>query len=122
MLYLNICLCSSLFSERQNMVKLCRNFLNDSTRLLGFVPLCCDARSELQQAVVAVSPCLAAVSCCLVIRFFMLTVATLSALFPAASRLKRDSANVTGSMFHNSVEDVRLLFEVQTIRMNVLHE
>ncbi|XP_075905357.1 protein FAM180A-like [Nelusetta ayraudi] len=34
------------------------------------------------------------------------------ALFPAASRFKRDSANVTESMFHHSVEDVHLLFEI----------
>lgn len=60
------------------------------------------------------SPCLGASSCCLVIRFVTLTV-LFSALFPAASRLKRDSANVTESMFHTSVEDVRLLFEVVTI-------
>lgn len=75
----------------------------------------CDARFEPQQAVLAASLCLHALSCCLVISCFLLTAATLSALFPAANRLKRDSANVTESMFHHSVEDVGLLFEVETI-------
>lgn len=38
---------------------------------------------------------------------------SLQALFPAASRLKRGSANVMELMFHNSFEDVHLLFEVK---------
>lgn len=57
------------------------------------IPLCShwDARFELQQAVLAVTPCLEAVSCCLVIRFFMLTVATLSQL---CSQLPADSSGI----------------------------
>lgn len=43
------------------------------------------------------------------------------ALFPVVSRLKRDSANMTKSMVHTSVEDVGLLFEVVTIIIYILH-
>ncbi|XP_071361247.1 protein FAM180A-like [Trachinotus anak] len=34
------------------------------------------------------------------------------ALFPAASRIKRDVANVAKPSFHNSFDDVHLLFEI----------
>lgn len=36
-------------------------------------------------------------------------------LFPAASRIKRGAATVMNPMFHNSFDDVHLLFEVRQI-------